>query len=83
MKPLVRSNCEHCIDFASEYADISVGNVGSPKGYSTVIVRNDRAKQIFEEAIKAGLIEAEPIEDFDNGETLVHKLSQSKKESNK
>jgi coenzyme F420 hydrogenase subunit beta len=83
VKPLVRSSCEHCLDFASEFSDISVGNVGSPKGYSTVIVRNDRGRQVFEAAIKTGLIEAEPLADFDKGETLVHKLSQSKKESNK
>ncbi len=82
VKPLIRTSCEHCIDFASEFSDISVGNVGSPKGYSTVIVRNDKGKQIFEAAIKAGLIEAEPILDFDKGETMVHKLAEMKKESN-
>ena len=81
VKPLIRSGCLHCTDFASEYADISVGNVGSPAGYSTVIVRDEKGQQILDAAIKSGLIEAAPIEDFDKGETLVHKLAEMKKTS--
>ncbi len=79
VKPLIRPTCHHCTDFTSEFSDISVGNVGSPAGYSTVIVRNEKGKKILEAAIKSGLIEAEPITDFDKGETLVHKLSEMKK----
>ncbi|MCJ7731942.1 hypothetical protein MUP51_06465 [Candidatus Bathyarchaeota archaeon] len=36
---------------------------------------------MLESAIKSGIIEAEPIEDFDKGETLVHKLAEMKKSS--
>lgn len=79
IKSLIRPNCTHCRDFTSEYADISVGNVGSPEGYSTVIVRTERGKKALESAIKSGLIEAEPILDFDKGETPVHKLAEIKK----
>ena len=79
VKPLIRPNCTHCRDFTSEYADISVGNVGSPAGYSTVIVRTERGKKALESAIKSGLIEAEPITDFDKGKTPVHKLAEMKK----
>ncbi|TRO50679.1 4Fe-4S dicluster domain-containing protein [Candidatus Bathyarchaeota archaeon] len=81
VKPLIRSGCLHCTDFASEFSDISVGNVGSPDGYSTVLVRNEKGQQILEAAIKSGIIEAAPIEDFDKGETLVHKLAEMKKTS--
>ncbi|MFQ5761397.1 MAG: Coenzyme F420 hydrogenase/dehydrogenase, beta subunit C-terminal domain [Candidatus Bathyarchaeia archaeon] len=31
--------CDECADFSGKLADISVGSVGSPKGYSTVLVR--------------------------------------------
>lgn len=79
VKPLIRPNCTHCRDFTSEFADISVGNVGSPAGYSTVIVRTERGKKALESAMKSGLIEAEPIPDFDKGETPVHKLAEIKK----
>ncbi|MBT6605594.1 4Fe-4S dicluster domain-containing protein [Candidatus Bathyarchaeota archaeon] len=81
VKGLIRSCCDQCEDFASEYADISVGNVASPPGYSTVLVRTERGKQALESAIKSGLIEAGPIEDFEKGETLVHKLAEMKKSS--
>ncbi|MDO5848001.1 MAG: Coenzyme F420 hydrogenase/dehydrogenase, beta subunit C-terminal domain [Methanobrevibacter sp.] len=40
------SGCEVCRDFASDLADVSIGNVGSPDGYSTVIVRTEKGKDI-------------------------------------
>ena len=83
VKPMIRSGCIFCRDFTSEYADISVGNVGSPPGYSTVIVRTNKGKEILESAIKSGLIEAQPIQDFEKCETLVHKLAETKKTSHK
>ncbi len=81
VKNLIRSCCSHCDDFTSEYADISVGNVGSPPGYSTVLVRTEKGKNALDSAIKSGLIEAKTIEDFEKGETLVHKLAGIKKSS--
>lgn len=81
VKPLIRSTCEHCTDFASEYSDISVGNVGSPAGYSTVIVRNEKGQNILDAAINSGIITAIPIDDFEKQETLVHKLAEMKKSS--
>ena len=83
VKPLIRSSCEYCNDFASEYSDISVGNVGSEAGYSTVIVRNEKGQKILDAALKSGLIEATSIPDFEKGETLVHKLAEMKKKSHK
>ena len=81
VKKLIRSCCERCVDFSNQYADISVGNVGSAPGYSTVLVRNERGKQALDAAVKSGLIEVGPIEDFEKGETLVHKLAEMKMES--
>lgn len=40
--------CNFCDDFANKYADISVGSVGSPDGYSTVIVRSDVGAKLLE-----------------------------------
>ncbi|WP_226023849.1 Coenzyme F420 hydrogenase/dehydrogenase, beta subunit C-terminal domain [Halomicrobium salinisoli] len=34
--------CAECADFVGETADISVGNVGSPDEYTTVVVRSER-----------------------------------------
>ena len=81
VKKLIRPCCTQCNDFANEFADISVGNVGSDRGYSTVLVRTERGKQALDSAVKSGLIETSPIEDFEKGESLVHKLAEMKKTS--
>jgi len=39
--------CSYCDDFTSQFADISVGSVGSKKGYSTVIVRSKVGEELF------------------------------------
>ncbi len=44
----VRSGCPFCDDLVSRLADISIGSIGSPDGYSTVIVRSDRGKKLLE-----------------------------------
>ncbi len=79
VKNLVRPCCHHCDDFTCEYSDVSIGNVGSPEGWSTVIVRNKKGEKSLKEAEKANLIELESFEDFDEGESLVHRLAKMKK----
>jgi coenzyme F420-reducing hydrogenase beta subunit/Na+-translocating ferredoxin:NAD+ oxidoreductase RnfD subunit len=44
----VEGRCLDCPDFTAKYSDISVGSVGSDEGYSTVIVRSDIGKKLFE-----------------------------------
>jgi coenzyme F420-reducing hydrogenase beta subunit/Na+-translocating ferredoxin:NAD+ oxidoreductase RnfD subunit len=44
----VENGCLSCPDFAANYADISVGSVGSEDGYSTVIVRSDVGEKLLE-----------------------------------
>ncbi|MGD2251016.1 MAG: Coenzyme F420 hydrogenase/dehydrogenase, beta subunit C-terminal domain [Candidatus Methanofastidiosia archaeon] len=48
--------CGICPDFTSELADVSVGSIGSTKGWSTVIVRTDMGQQLVENAEKEGYI---------------------------
>ena len=43
----VEKRCLDCPDFTAKYADISVGAVGSDKGYSTVIVRSDVGEKLL------------------------------------
>jgi coenzyme F420-reducing hydrogenase beta subunit len=38
--------CRYCNDFTSQLADISVGSVGSTKGYSTVIIRSKAGEKL-------------------------------------
>jgi len=44
----VREGCAFCTDFVSRLADISIGSVGSPDGYSTVIVRSKKGEKLLE-----------------------------------
>jgi coenzyme F420-reducing hydrogenase beta subunit len=44
----VREGCRFCGDLVARLADISIGSIGSPNGYSTVIVRSDRGKKLLE-----------------------------------
>ena len=49
--------CSHCQDFPAIYSDLTAGEVGSQKGYTTVVVWTDRGKNIVEAAINSGLFE--------------------------
>jgi coenzyme F420 hydrogenase subunit beta len=51
-----RKNCDICTDYTSNLADISIGSVGSPKGYSTVIIRTEKAKKIVDSLIENGTV---------------------------
>ncbi len=66
---IVPSGCKVCQDFTGIESDISVGSVGSPDGYSTVIVRN---KNLFE------LIETAEAEFGDANIKAVEKLAEFK-----
>lgn len=44
----VEKGCLSCPDFAANYSDISVGSIGSEDGYSTIIVRSDAGKKLWE-----------------------------------
>lgn len=42
------SGCKMCRDFDSQMADISMGSVGSPDGYSTIVIRSEKGEEIKE-----------------------------------
>lgn len=55
--PIVRSSCFACTDFSNYSADISVGGIGSPEGYTTVLVRSQAAQRLINLAIRQGYLE--------------------------
>lgn len=79
LKKLVRPCCEECKDFTSEFADISVGNVGSPDGWSTVLVRTERGEAALAAAREAGLIEVKRLEEAGGDIEDVLKLAKLKR----
>lgn len=62
LKGYARGACHTCQDFTSEYADISVGHVGSSAGWSTVIVRSEAGERLFRVACEKGFLEHRPLE---------------------
>jgi coenzyme F420 hydrogenase subunit beta len=75
VKPYARSSCHICNDLTAEFADISVGSIGSPEGWSTVIIRSKKGKAIFEEACDAGFLEKKPLDEVKPGLKVVEKIS--------
>lgn len=56
------TSCHYCRDLTSEKADISVGSVGSPEGYSTILVRTGVANELLEDAMENGYLLLEPLD---------------------
>ncbi len=50
----VRPGCRVCTDFTAVGADISAGAVGSPDGYTTLIIRNDIGRGFVDQAVWQG-----------------------------
>jgi len=75
----VRGSCHRCDDFTAEYADISVGGVGCPEGYSTVIARTESGLDLLMKASDAGFVELRELKKEDKGFQTVLKMSGIKK----
>ncbi len=71
LRKYVKLACKLCLDFASELADISVGSIGSPHGWSTVIVRSELGEKVV-----TGAEAAEEIEVREVGEEQLAKLAE-------
>ncbi|MFQ5711796.1 MAG: Coenzyme F420 hydrogenase/dehydrogenase, beta subunit C-terminal domain [Candidatus Geothermarchaeales archaeon] len=54
---IVRPGCLPCTDFSNFAADMSVGGLGSPEGYTTTILRSQQSLALVEKAIKRGYLE--------------------------
>ncbi|MHC1579444.1 MAG: Coenzyme F420 hydrogenase/dehydrogenase, beta subunit C-terminal domain [Candidatus Alkanophagales archaeon] len=65
--------CAVCTDFTAELADVSVGSVGTPEGFSTVLVRSELGERLVEKAAGAGYIEVEELEDLRPVEVLARR----------
>ncbi len=61
MKKYVKLACRLCLDFAAELADLSIGGIGSPPGWSTVIVRSSTGERLLSEAESAGRVEVQEV----------------------
>ena len=73
-------SCHTCPDLTAEFADISVGSIGSPAGWSTVLVRTDKGEELLNVAIKRDYLDVSKLENVKPGIRIVHKLSKTKAE---
>lgn len=68
--------CGPCFDFSSELADVSVGSVGSPDGWSTVLARTETGEKLYSSALGAGAVQEKAISE--KGLALAKRLAGSK-----
>ena len=76
---LARPDCEVCYDLTSESADISIGSIGSPSGWNTVIIRTPEGKKLYNELIANDIIESVHFNDVKPGLSMLQKIARSKK----
>jgi len=56
LRKYLRKSCKNCKDFTNRLADVSLGGVGAPESWTTVLVRTKRGKGIFDTAVKESYI---------------------------
>jgi coenzyme F420 hydrogenase subunit beta len=75
----VRNSCKQCDDFTAEYADISVGGIGCPEGYSTIVTRTPKGLELLRNAAKAGYLETRELKPDAKGYIKVVKMAEAKR----
>ncbi|MHB1654083.1 MAG: Coenzyme F420 hydrogenase/dehydrogenase, beta subunit C-terminal domain [Desulfitobacteriaceae bacterium] len=73
-----RNGCAHCGDFTAEYADISVGAIGTD-GWNLVIVRTRAGQELFNQAVAADCLETRSWDDFPVSQELLFKMARQQR----
>jgi len=74
--------CSYCIDYTAELADISIGGIGPRDRWNIVIVRTETGQRLLDSAVKANVIDAEPISSSSADLAPLLKLASKKKQNN-
>ena len=64
--------CHACVDFTSDFSDISAGSVGSKKGNTTVLIRSELGNKLFGKMMEKNLILVENEVDISQIEKLAN-----------
>jgi coenzyme F420 hydrogenase subunit beta len=70
LETCVRKGCHYCTDTTAVMSDISAGAVGSPAGFTTLIVRNQTGKGFVDSAVRNKKLALTPGIDVDAVEKL-------------
>ncbi len=62
--------CKYCQDFAAEFADLSIGNIGVDDDSNIILIRTEAGKELFEFALKDNLLDVKKIDEGKWEETL-------------
>lgn len=68
LEDTVRPGCNVCTDLTAIYSDLSAGSIGSPEGYTTLIIRTQIGRHLVESAVSnkklslKGEVDLVPIE---------------------
>ena len=76
----VRPGCRVCTDFTAVEADVSAGAVGSPDGYTTLVIRNDIGKGFVDRAVWQGKLATGGSVDVAAVERLAAKKAERREE---
>ena len=74
-----REECNVCVDYSAELADIAVGAIGSSPGWSTVITRSPRGDEILRGAVESGYLDVKPLDPIGKGMKFLEKLCEKKR----
>jgi coenzyme F420 hydrogenase subunit beta len=81
VKAYARHNCHYCEDLTADYADISVGSIGSPGGRSSIITRTKEGDALLKKVAKSGLIELQSLKETKPGQGLLERIALSKRKN--
>jgi coenzyme F420 hydrogenase subunit beta len=74
-----REECNICVDYSAELADIAVGAIGSAAGWSTVLTRTPRGEDILKGSREAGYVDVKPMDPVGKGIKFLEKLCEKKR----
>ena len=57
----LRKSCREYRDFTNRLADLSLGGVGSPEGWTTVLIRTNREEEVFNDAVRESYVRANDL----------------------
>jgi len=80
LEEAVRPGCHVCTDFTAVEADVSAGAVGSPGGYTTLIIRNDIGRGFVDRAVWRGKLSTGSNVDLAVIERLAAKKAERRQE---
>lgn len=80
LEEAIRPGCRVCTDFTAVDADISAGAVGSPDGYTTLVIRNDIGRGFVDRAVRQGKLATDGSVNLTAIERLAAKKAERRQE---